>query len=592
MWSIGNIIQRYLEKLELKKKLQWLYMACVMIPLVLTDGIILFNLFSSEQVQVQQEMEDQAEAVRYYLLSTMEQASFMADSIAANGQIRDFLDRKYPTALSYVSEYQKMMTNHFFVNSGGVNTMTVTVYADNYTIISGGEFGKIADIRKEEWYKKAEKSEKDSLLMFSYDNWRSPVTDANRRILYVRKMNSAAEGSCQKLIRIEINYSKVTRDIDGMNFELPVYVCRDGKVLLSNMKENLLTRPFSEFRLHDRVGYQKDITMYGDTYQIYVLKKEDQLWTQIKKNAPLILLLLVINLCLPYALMTQIERSITVRIKKLEEVFDSVDSERLQKISNVQGEDEIALLMRNYNRMADRTNELIQTVYKDKLKEQEMSIAKKNAELLALYGQINPHFMFNALESIRMHSILKQEYETADMVEKLAIMERQNVDWGEDNIEISKEMEFVKAYLGLQKYRFGDRLSYSLEVEDGCETLLIPKLTIVTFVENACVHGIESKTASGWIFVRIHKEGHEICIEVEDTGKGMPPEVMADIRDRMENADMSRLMKKGRVGILNACLRLKMVTDEEVKFSVESEEMVGTIIQIRIPIAKLMQLEK
>ena len=79
---------------------------------------------------------------------------------------------------------------------------------------------------------------------------------------------------------------------------------------------------------------------------------------------------------------------------------------------------------------------------------------------------------------------------------------------------------------------------------------------------------------------------------MEDTGKGMPPEVMADIRDRMEHADMSRLMKKGRVGILNACLRLKMVTDEEVKFSVESEEMVGTIIQIRIPIQKLMQLEK
>lgn len=592
MRSLSNVVQRYLEKLELKKKLQWLYMACVMIPLVLTDGIILFNLFASEEVQLQQEMEDQADAVRYYLLGIVEQASFTADSISANRQLRNFLDKKYQNPLSYVTEYQKVMNNHFFVNSGGMNTSTVTIYADNETIINGGEFGRISAIEDEQWYKDAMQINKESFLMFSYDSWRSPVNSANRRILYLRKMNSSADGECRKLIRIEISYSKVIRDIDGMNYELPMYVCRNGEVLLSNMKENHLTRPFQKFALHDRVGYQKEISLYGDAYQIYVLEKDDQLWTQIKKNAPLILLLIIINLCLPYALMTQIERSITVRMKKLEEVFDSVDSEQLQKIDCVQGKDEIAMLMKNYNRMAERTNDLIQTVYKDKLKEQEMNIARKNAELLALYGQINPHFMFNALESIRMHSILKQEYETADMVEKLAIMERQNVDWGEDNIEISKEMEFVKAYLGLQKYRFGDRLSYSLEVEDGCELLLIPKLTIVTFVENACVHGIESKTASGWIFVRIHKEGDTICIEVEDTGKGMSPEVMADIQDRMENADMSRLMKKGRVGILNACLRLKMVTDEEVKFSLESEENVGTIIQIKIPISRLLQLEK
>ena len=453
------------------------------------------------------------------------------------------------------------------------------------------KMSKEAEALKAAFYKRLQKEKADAGL--------SEVSDSESEEVSENPFNEIEKGfkAIYNAYRNErAEYNRQLEKEREQNLAGKEAVIADLKALLEKQEDLNATFPeFREIQNRWREIGPVPVQSYrniNDTYQLYVLEKEDQLWTQIKKNAPLILLLLVINLCLPYALMTQIERSITVRIKKLEEVFDSVDSEHLQKIGNVQGEDEIALLMRNYNRMADRTNELIQTVYKDKLKEQEMSIAKKNAELLALYGQINPHFMFNALESIRMHSILKQEYETADMVEKLAIMERQNVDWGEDNIEISKEMEFVKAYLGLQKYRFGDRLSYSLEVEDGCETLLIPKLTIVTFVENACVHGIESKTASGWIFVRIHKEGHEICIEVEDTGKGMPPEVMADIRDRMENADMSRLMKKGRVGILNACLRLKMVTDEEVKFSVESEEMVGTIIQIRIPIVKLMQLEK
>ncbi len=285
--------------------------------------------------------------------------------------------------------------------------------------------------------------------------------------------------------------------------------------------------------------------------------------------------------------MTQIERSITVRIGKLGAAFDGVNAEKLTRIPNIQGNDEIAQLMRNYNCMVDRINDLIQTVYKDKLREQEMSIAQKNAELLALYGQINPHFLFNALESIRMHSVLKKEYETADMVEKLAVMERQNVDWGNDTIEIGKELDFVEAYLGLQKYRFGDRLSYSLEVEPECKSRKIPKLTIVTFAENACVHGIESKTAPGWIFIRIYMEEEFLCIEVEDTGKGMTEEMVCDIQDKMDNANIERLKQKERVGILNACLRLKMVTDNEVRFCVESEQNVGTIIQIRIPQNKL-----
>lgn len=118
---------------------------------------------------------------------------------------------------------------------------------------------------------------------------------------------------------------------------------------------------------------------------------------------------------------------------------------------------------------------------------------RQNAELLALHSQINPHFLFNALESIRMHSLLKNEYETADMVEKLALMQRQYVEWGNDSVEIRREMGFVRAYLGLQKYRFGERLSYSLEVEEDCLDIKIPKMTVVTFVENACVHGIEER---------------------------------------------------------------------------------------------------
>ena len=90
-------------------------------------------------------------------------------------------------------------------------------------------------------------------------------------------------------------------------------------------------------------------------------------------------------------------------------------------------------------------------------------------------------------------------------------------------------MKFIEAYLKLQKYRFGDRLSYSVDVSPSCYDVMVPKLFIVTFVENACVHGIESKTEPGWIFVRIYDTEDEVIFEIEDTGIGMDEEMRENL---------------------------------------------------------------
>lgn len=223
-------------------------------------------------------------------------------------------------------------------------------------------------------------------------------------------------------------------------------------------------------------------------------------------------------------------------------------------------------------------------MYKNKIKEQEMILARQKAELLALRSQINPHFLFNTLESIRMHSVLRNENDTADMIEKLAVLERQYVDWGDEGFaSVSRETELVKTYLDIQKYRFGDRLSYEIDIDSRCRDFIIPKLTVVTFVENACIHGIESKTSSGWIFVRIYLKNGFMYIEIEDTGKGMDEVYMERLLWKMRNANIQLLQGKERVGIINACLRLKMETNNEVVFELDGEEGIGFIVQIKIP---------
>ena len=121
-----------------------------------------------------------------------------------------------------------------------------------------------------------------------------------------------------------------------------------------------------------------------------------------------------------------------------------------------------------------------------------------------------------------------------------------------------------------------------------CRELRLPKLTVVTFVENACVHGIESKTTPGWIFVRISRDEEELCIEVEDTGDGMDEQTVKILNEKLQNPSIEQLKDKSRVGMLNASLRIKMLTSGNYRISIESEQGVGTMIQLRLSLEALM----
>lgn len=222
-------------------------------------------------------------------------------------------------------------------------------------------------------------------------------------------MNSLYSDKAERLSCIEINYSTLDRDFQNMGYNYSVYVCSGNRILLTNAMPNYRWQPYDTFSPSDSVGLSQHFTLYREDLDIYVMEPSGNVLALIRQNIHILILLLILNIIPPQLLMNLLENSITSRLSRLEKVFNQIDSDVLIKISGPSGQDEIGSLMDNYNRMADRMNSLIDTVYRCRLKEQEMDIARQNAELMALYSQINPHFLFNALESIRMHSILKKK---------------------------------------------------------------------------------------------------------------------------------------------------------------------------------------
>lgn len=584
---LKKLWEKFQEKLnnyELSKKLIILYLFCVLLPLLVTDSIIIYTFIEKESAQQEYEMENVASAVQYDFNNKVDMMARIAKSIYMNKSVNEFLDREFIGGYDYFVRYYKLVNDTMLGDSFGVENTNITMYADNPTIINGGMFSRIDSIMETPWYQYMREMGQEQLLYIYYDDKMDPIIPPKRKIVFIQLLNFYSESNSEKILVIEMDYSSVVNDFVKMNYESPIYICQSNKILFSNQGHSNVATEFENFEVEEDIGYTRNCKIYGTEISIHVLKTEMLTWEVLEENLYLIALLICINMILPCILMMGINSSFTVRIKELSDGFNSVNEEKMIEIISVHGNDEIGNLMRNYNRMVERIEELIQTVYKDKMREQDMDIARKNAELLALQSQINPHFMFNALESIRMHSILKKEYETADMVGKLAIMMRQNVDWNDDLIDIEKEMEFVDAYLGLQKYRFGDRLSYELEIEEECSKYKIPRLTLVTFVENACVHGIESKMSGGWVFVRVYRKTTAICLEIEDTGAGMSEQMMEEMNNRMKNASIEMLKGNGRVGMVNACIRLKILTDERVQFILDGEKGMGTMMQIIIPI--------
>ena len=588
MKRIWGILEDKLNDYSVKKKLTLFYMVCVLLPLFITDSVIMRILYRSEIAEKKHELENVASAIESELIYTFEESAKMANTVYLNRAVNEFLDQRYDSNLDYYNACLEVEKKTFYEVSGGASSTTkVVMYSDNDTIVNGDYFYRLESAEKEEWYQNFKNADEDMILQFYYIGKDNPSAKILRRVSIVRKLDYYKDLKTEKIVRLDLDYSSMVRKLINMQYKVPVYVCSGDKIICSTVGDSSTRTDFSHLTGAEEISYSREFDIYGENIRILILETDSNLLNILEQHLPLILLMLSINIFLPVMMAIVFNRSIVSRLTELSNAFDEVEAESLKEIENARGKDEIGSLMRNYNRMVYKSRELIKTVYKDQIEKQKMDIARQNAELLALHSQINPHFLFNVLEGIRMQSILKGEDKTAAMIERLAVLERQNVNWKNDMITIKEEIKFIEAYLELQKLRFGERLHYQVDVENSCFGYHIPKLTLVTFVENACVHGMENKSAACWIYVRVYEKNGILYFEIEDTGAGIEEEKAMDIRKKMMASDIEALRQYTHIGIANACLRLRMVTKQQAEFELDTELGIGTLIMVKVPVESL-----
>ncbi len=275
-----------------------------------------------------------------------------------------------------------------------------------------------------------------------------------------------------------------------------------------------------------------------------------------------------------------ISESIYTPIKKLQNITRTIADKDLEALINPDNKDEIAQLGSSFNAMVGRIRELLD----NKLKEQENL---KKYELKMLQVQINPHFLYNTLDSIIWMARANQNSQVIEMVSALSNFFRVTLSKGRDWIRIQEEVEHVRSYLSIQKMRYEDILDFYIEMDEGILGGTILNLTLQPLVENALYHGIKNRRNGGTIWVRGSLRSPDlIFFEVEDDGIGFSADRLAQVRAGLADDKSPVEVNESGFGINNVNKRIKLYYGEQYGLSIESEHLKGTRISLLIPLVR------
>lgn len=575
--------KHFFNNVKVKHKLVLIYIICVVAPII----IINFIFYQYMMTNVKENNKN------YYRLSTQRIAtkidndlSFIINlitKISLDQKLYEMLDKKFETNLEYVETYYDYFQSYLYLNGDSYQQVNkAIIYTNNPTILYSGVVYRIDQQHvKEDWYHEVISS--PNKLHVIYGETDKKADNTIRTPISIYKVLNEFQGLDRylKIIKIEFYEKNILNIIKSENIKGQVSIFNsDGNILYSDnisINSQQLTNPLN---VDEERTIQSTIDKIFNWKIINIIDLED-LQMALREPRTNIIFLTFTSLFLSSLIILLIYRSFYIRLNALSEHVNNLDQEDFSKQYNgLQGKDEIGSLIRAYNRMVRKIKTLIMDVYEAKIERSNIKLGKKQAEINALQSQMNPHFLFNTLESIRMKSIEKGEIDTAEIIEYLARSFRRMISFRQEWIEVSDEVTYIKEFLKIQKYRFGSEFEFTLEVDPETFHLRIPKLIIQPFVENACIHGIGRSEDIGEVFIEIKIVNSRLNCIVKDNGVGIKKERLDFILKHLQDENLSDT----NIGIENIYMRLNLYYGSQFDLLIESKEGEGTTIKLIIPL--------
>ncbi len=388
-------------------------------------------------------------------------------------------------------------------------------------------------------------------------------------------------------VSLDLSFSSIASHINNVSIGQHGYcflMDKDGNIVYHPQQRLLYSGLKSEntakLAAYADGAYTDDTAIYsltsvaGSDWRVVGVSYMDDLVNQsVREMIQLLLLLAIITLITAlftsWLLSQLLDRPLRRLASAMEHFEASADHFTYHPVG---GTREVQELSCSFGHMVMRIQQLMNTV-----REEEVNLRK--TELKALQAQINPHFLYNTLDSIAWMCEQGRNADAVNMVHALAKLFRISISKGHELIPIAKEIEHAESYLQIQKYRYKNRFTYHFHVDSSCLEYLCNKITIQPFLENAINHGLDLMVDEGRIDVSVFQEGDDILFHVEDNGVGMSQEQI--------DAIMAQGPKEhGGIGIRNVNDRLQIYFGKEYGVKISSQLDMGTCVEIRMPKVK------
>lgn len=585
-------ILKWLNNMNIRKKLMLSYIM-VVLPVLLIAFVLTYSMQKMVTDRAMYEAGNSVERVYTRLSAPLKLAQDLFVQFYMDTNLEKIVTTQYESIEDVVNTY----STYYGISNGVVShimeVQDIKLFTYNKSMLKSAQFITIDDdLSEESWLKRAESFKGGIYWQMVY----SSARDSN-----LLSLTAQLKGSTQLkplgIIVISLNQSCLTAIIKDEPYDT-VILDDVGNVVAAKSEEfagkrlgdtkykELISMPSGIHELKYKNETSKAIvktiipSICNKEFRIVSLVPLSTITGKVYDTFRLAFLMMMICLLLAAALFSFFSNVISRRVKSVSNDMHTVALGNFNLSPSVVGDDEFGQLSRDLGVMVKSIKELVHEVYEVNLQKNQLAVRQREIKLKILSSQINPHFLFNALEAIRMKAYCNGDNEVAEVIMLLGKIMRKNLEVENELVVLSDEIDLVKSYLEIQKFRFTYRFNYRLDYDCRLDKYKLLPLMVQPIIENAVVHGLKYVEEGGEISLEAYQKYGMVRIVVEDNGCGMEEGRLREIIDGLN--DVEDIIGQ-HIGLRNVYQRIKLYYGEKYGMTISSTLGKGTRVEITLP---------